>query len=195
MRRDRRGFTLLELIFAIGLLTFVVIKLTIVLSEAREVHSRETAAMTLEDRAREILDRVSYALIGADAGTLDPAASFPFFAHGLEYKISLGIEDGETVWSDVEYIGLAEGSPELRWGRHMGEPDEEIVVWCRNVAELIEDELANGADDNGNEMADETGLTFTMVGDTVTILLTLETAGDAGGNPQCTVETKVTCRN
>ena len=77
----------------------------------------------------------------------------------------------------------------------MGTPEEQLVTWANNVSELVEDELANGIDDNENEMKDETGLTFTVVGDTVTIILTLEREGPGGDIIQKTVRTEVTCRN
>ena len=194
-RTHRNGFTLIELAFAVALMAIVVVKLTIVVKQAREIHGRETEAMALEDQAYQVLDRIVYAIIGADAGTLDPTANFPFFANGLEYKISLGVEGGETIWSDVEFIGLGADRSQLRWGQAMGKAEEKIVVWCNTVSELIEDEIANGIDDNGNEMKDETGLTFTVVGDTVTIILTLERPGENGEPVQRTVETVVTCRN
>jgi len=77
----------------------------------------------------------------------------------------------------------------------MGTTEERLVTWCNNVSELVEDELANGIDDNENEMSDETGLTFTVVGEMVTIILTLERPGRGGELIQKTVETVVTCRN
>jgi len=197
MRRGGRigGFTLIELMFAVALLAIIVLKLTIVVKEAQEIHGRETTQMALEDKAYQVLDRIVYAIIGADAETLDPTAIFPFFAAGLEYKISMGVEDGETIWGPVEYIGVEEGSSELRWGQNLGESDERFVVWCSNVSDLLDEELENGTDDNGNTLVDETGLTLTVREDSVTIILTLEGVGKGGEVNRQTVETLVTCRN
>jgi len=181
--------------FAIALMAIIVAKLTIVAREASELHGRETASMALEDKAYQVLDRIVYAIIGADAQTLDPTAIFPFFAAGLEYKISLGVEDGETIWSPVEFIGVGEDSSQLRWGRNLGEEEELFVVWCNAVSSLIEDEIENGSDDNDNALVDETGLTFTVKDESVTIILTLEGTDKDGEVQRQTVQTVVTCRN
>lgn len=195
LRHRRSGFTLIELLFAVALLAVVLVKLTIVVKEATEAHGRETTEMALEDQAYRVLDRISYALIGADAQTLDPAAAFPFFAAGMEYKISMGVEDGETVWSDPEYIGLGEDPSQLQWGQNLGLTSERIVVWCNTVSDLVEGEIENGADDNANDLTDETGLTFTIREQSVEIILTLERTGKEGKSVRKTVRTVVVPRN
>jgi prepilin-type N-terminal cleavage/methylation domain-containing protein len=193
--RARRAYTLIELVIAVTLLGTVMVKLTMVVHEASRAHGRETGSMALEDQARQILDRITYALVGASADTLDPTASFPFFTSGLEYTISFGIQDGEAVWSEPEYIGLVGGTSQLCWGRNIGEANERLVVWCNAVSELVEDEIDNGADDNLNDLTDESGLTFTIRDNSVSIILTLERVDKNGVALQKTVQTMVTPRN
>jgi len=176
IRQGRQsGFTLIELMIALVLMTVLFVKLTMVVDQASKAHQRETLAMALEDQAILVLDRVSFAIIGSDADTLIPGPEAPFFTPEIEYQISLGVEDGEVVWSDPETIGLDADDPALLyWGKNKDALDERVVVWCRTVAEFMKDEILNGTDDNLNGITDETGLSFVVNGDSVTIRLTLE---------------------
>jgi prepilin-type N-terminal cleavage/methylation domain-containing protein len=190
------GFTLIELMIALSLLTILVVKLTMVVDQASKTHQRESLAMALEDQAILVLDRVSFAIIGSDADTLLPEPEAPFFTPEIEYQVSLGVEDGEVVWSDPETIGLDADDPALLyWGKNKDALDERVVVWCRTVAEFMKDEILNGADDNLNGITDETGLSFVVDGDSVTIRLTLERMNKEGGPVRISKETTVTCRN
>lgn len=198
MRRGTRqaGFTLIELMIALVLLTILFIKLTMVVNQASKSHQRESMAMVLEDQANLVLDRVSFAIIGSDADTLIPEPEAPFYTPEIEYQVSLGVENGVVVWSDPETIGLDPDDPALLyWGKNKDELDERVVVWCRTVAELMKDEILNGADDNLNGITDETGLSFVVNGDSVTIRLTLERLNKEGDPVRISKETTVTCRN
>ena len=99
------------------------------------------------------------------------------------------------MWSDQERIGLADNHTQLVWSQNPGKDEELRVVWCNLVGRYLEGELANGTDDNGNELIDEQGLSFSLQGDQVSIRLTLERQGPDGSFVQKTVETTVTCRN
>ena len=194
--RARAGFTLVEAIIALSLIGLVVTKLTLVMGDAQEAHTQQTTAMALEDQAMELIDKIAYAIVGSSADSLDPENPVvPFFSPRLRYMISLGVEDGKAVWSEPEEIGLSEGEGELYWAQNMGEENERRVVWANTVSQLLEDELANGLDDNGNELSDEFGLAFVLEGKCVTIRLTLERVNEAGERIQVTRATSVTCRN
>ena len=191
----RSGFTLIELMIALVLLGIVVTKLTIVIGEARSSFGRESARMAIEDRALYVLDLIAFAVMGSDRGTLNPDPALPTFSSLLRYQISMGVEDGEVVWSDPEVISLTEDSRSVYWAVNEGEENERLVVWANNVSQLLEKELLNGADDNQNQLQDESGLNFVIDRDSVTIRLTL-VGEDSGGNViHHTVETTVTCRN
>jgi len=193
-RTDSRGFTLIELCIALGLLTLMFIKLTLMMNDATTAHRRESVSMALEDRAALVLDRIAYAVIGSDPDTLFPNSEAPFFADRIEFKLSLGVEDGKVVWSDPEVIGLQDDPSLLYWARNEGEVGEQIVIWCRTVAEYFATELGNGEDDNDNGVTDETGLNFVLDGESVTIRLTIERTTPEGP-VRHTQETVVTCRN
>ena len=188
------GFTVIELLISVTLLAILVIKLTLIINEASDTHRRETLAMALEDQAQSVLDKIGFAVIGSDPATLFPDPEAPFWTDNLEYQISLGVEDGAMVWSDPEVIGLAAEPSHLYWGKNEGTPDEQIVIWCRTVADLFSTELDNGADDNLNGLTDESGLSFVLEGNSVRIRLTLERM-TKDGRVSYTGETVVTCRN
>lgn len=191
----QRGFTVIELLIALALLGVVVVKLTLVITEASKTHRHESTALALEDQAQSVLDRISFAIVGADPDSLDPGVESPLFVTGLRYRISLGVEAGEVVWGDPEFIGLAEETSQLYWAQNRDTVLQRIVVWCNTVSELMERELANGADDNDNGLTDESGLTFDVDRKKVTIRLTLEREDDTGQRIKVTRSTEVTCRN
>ena len=197
MRRARTssGFSLVEAVIALALIGLVVTKLTVVMGDAQEAHHQETTAMALEDQAMELIDKIAYAIVGSSRGSLDPNPAVPFFSPRMRYAISLGVEDGQVVWGDPEEIGLVEEQGELYWGQNLGLESERRVVWANTVSQLLEDELPNGEDDNGNELADELGLCFVLEGSKVTIRLTLERVDEAGNRIQVRRETEVTVRN
>lgn len=197
MRRARpsSGFSLVEAIIALALIGLVVTKLTVVMGDAQEAHHQETTSMALEDQAMELIDKIAYAIVGSSRSSLDPNPAVPFFSPRMRYAISLGVEDGKVVWGDPEEIGLVEEEGELYWGQNLGLESERRVVWANTVSQLLEDELPNGEDDNGNELADELGLCFVLEGSKVTIRLTLERVDESGERIQVRRETEVTVRN
>lgn len=198
MRRSgssRGGFTLVETVIALALVGLVMTKLMLVVDEARRAHEDESASMVLDDQAMELLDRIAFAIVGASEQSLDPNQQLPFTSARLRYQISLGVEDGKVVWDDPEAIGLDEGNGQVYWNKNEGEANERRVVWANTVSEMLEDELLNGVDDNGNEIADELGLSFVLEGNSVTIRLSLEREREEGKKIQVTKETTVTCRN
>jgi len=185
---------LVEMCIVLGILGIVFYKLTLVMSQVQDVGKRETASIALEDRAAIVLNRIAYAVIGCDAETLTPDNPIPFGPNRLEFKLSLGVEDNKIIWGDPEVIGLAADASQLFWGRNLESAEEQVVVWCRSVAEFYSSEEDNGLDDNANGITDEAGLCFAIDGASVTIYLTLEQIID--GNPaRFTKSTTVTCRN
>jgi type II secretory pathway pseudopilin PulG len=194
-RHALSGFTLVEAVIALALIGLVVTKLTIVMGDAQKAHTEETTAMALEDQAMELIDKIAYAIVGSSAESLPENMTAPFFSPRVRYMISLGVEDGKAVWSEPEEIGLSEESGELYWGQNLGAENERRVVWANTVSQLLEDELANGEDDNGNGLADELGLSFVLDGASVTIRLTLERVDEEEKRIQVTRWTSVTCRN
>jgi len=191
----RSGFSLVELMIALVLLGVVVAKLTIVVEEAQRSHGRETARMAIEDRALQVLDRISYAIMGSDRETLFPDPSMPTFTPRLEYRVSMGVEDGQVVLGDEEVISVTQDGSSVYWAENEGQANERLVVWSNDVSQLLEEELLNGSDDNANGLSDESGLNFVIDRNSVTIRLTLQGEDSEGQIIDHTVEATVTCRN
>jgi len=80
--------------------------------------------------------------------------------------------------------------------RNAGLANQVESVLCGGVRELLHGETANMADDNGNGLIDEGGLSFALVGNgTVTIRLTLVARDPHGLLVARTVESSVHMRN
>jgi hypothetical protein len=191
----RAGFTVLEAVIAMTLVGLVVTKLTLVMDEARRAHREESVSMALEDQAMELIDRLAYALVGSSRERLMPELSAPFPMSEIRYQVNLGVEDGQPVWSDPEMIRLEEDAGQIQWVQNAGELNERLVVWANTVSEMLEDELMNGVDDNGNGLVNELGLAFVLDERSVTIRISLERQGEGEKTIQVTRETTVTCRN
>jgi type II secretory pathway pseudopilin PulG len=191
----RAGFTVIETVISMALVGLVLTKLTLVMDQARRAHQEESLSMVLDDQAMELMDKIAFAIVGSSADSLDPTLGAPFSCATIHYQISLGVDDGKPVWSDPEVIGLTEDTGQVYWGQNVGEVNERMVVWANTVSEMLENELLNGVDDNGNDLADELGLAFVLDERSVTIRLSLERARDDGKKIQVTKETTVTCRN
>ncbi len=197
MRAPRRssGFTLIEIAIVIALGAVLVVKASFILREASTAAKRGSSAMVLEDQARSVLDRIAYAIMGADRRALVPENTvFPLYTPNLRYEVSVGLDDGEVVWSDPELITLENGS-RVVWLANPEEEGERRVVWSNLVRSLLEGETINGVDDNDNGLIDEEGLSFVIDGNRVTIRLSLARMGENGEIATYTVNTTVTCRN
>jgi hypothetical protein len=188
----RAGWTLIEMVLASVLATAVMAKGVFVLSSALSVAGDQTASMHYEDQARLVVDRIALAVMGSDRGTLFPQIE-EIHTNSLRYTFSLGLEDGEVVWSDPEEIRL-DGAA-IEWRENPGAAEERRVTWTNLVSPLLEGEEINGVDDNGNGLIDEDGLSFVLDGDRVIIRLTLRRPEIAGGTVEESVESIVTCRN
>jgi prepilin-type N-terminal cleavage/methylation domain-containing protein len=189
----RAGFTLIEALFALALVGIVVVKITMVLDSAADASSHESSAMTLEDQARRVLDQVAYKVMGADRNALFPDPESPNFSTEVEFQASFGMDAGEEVFGPLEWIGSEDRS--LVWKENPALPEERRVRWCNLVREFFAGEVENGADDNGNGLIDESGLSFTLRGNAVTIRLCLERPRREGSPLMQYVETVVTVRN
>jgi len=189
------GFSLLEILLALALLVILIGKITVIMDTSSQFLNQNMADVVLEDQAQRSLDRVAYAILSSDRGTLLPEAEKPLFTSSLDYRVSLGVENGEVVWNDPENIGLGAQPNQLTWRSNPGTPEERRVVWSNIVRPFLEGEILNGIDDNKNGIIDEKGISFVLFRNSVTIRLTLGRELAGGGIAEETVETTVTVRN
>jgi len=193
-RSKRAGWTLIELLLASVLVVGVMTKAAFVVNAALGLAGDETASMHYEDQARAVIDRIAIAVMGSDRETLIPQIE-EVHTNSIKYSFSLGLEDGEVVWSAPEEIRLGDGGNTVQWSENPGAAEERRAVWTTLVSPLLEGEVVNGVDDNGNGLIDEDGLSFVLDGERIVIRLTLRRPEVDGRIVQQTVEQVVHCRN
>ena len=195
-RRSRAGFTLLEMLIALGLVALVVTNLVLAMDGSTKAYEVSSSRVEVEDQARRTLDKIALAVMGSSREGLAPGQEFPFDTHVLTYQLILGYEDGEAVWSDPERIEREEQAAQVTWSKNPGVAGEQRVVWTKWVRDTMAGEIGgNGIDDNGNGLIDDRGLSFTIEEDLVTIRLTLERTGVDGNPMTVALETQVNVRN
>ncbi len=190
-----RGFSLLELLIAIGVAGLIFANVGLVLRSGSDSRERDATRGDLDVQIDRTLDRIALSLMSASVDSLDPTAPSPAFQSALEYVQNLGVQNGEVVLGDAERIELVVNGGRVQWRQRPGELDERMVVWTRWVAEYLDGEEANGVDDNGNGLIDETGLAFVVSGTQVEIFLCLERRSDDGEIVRHQRSAVVACRN
>lgn len=187
--------TVIELCVSLTLLALVSVKGVMILRMTNESQVSETADMDLEDSARRLLDRIAYAIMGSTRDRLFPDPESPIFSDSVEYVVSLGVEDGEVVWSDPDRISLDDAGNRVSCREDLDTPNERETTWTNVARPFLEGELPNGIDDNGNGLVDERGLTFTLDGNSVHIEISMERPGADGKPITKSVRRSVTIRN
>lgn len=195
MHSNRAGFTIIEIAIAVTITVLLFVNISMVVRSGSEAYETGAFNARIEAQARQTLDRIELSVIGSSRDSITPVVVAPASAGQIEYEVSLGVQDGEVVWGDPERIEMRPGTGQILWRRNPGGVDEQSVVWSNWVPDLLEGELANGADDNANDLFDERGLSFDMVGDQIVIRLTITMSDRDGRTRTRTLERKVTCRN
>ncbi len=193
--RGRAGFTLIEVVIAVTILAMVAANVLMVERSSSKAYEAGASMSSLDVQLDRTMDRIVLALMAARKDSLTPANNAPLFTWHLDFNQSKGFEDGHEVLGDTERIELLPGPEQIVWKQRPDTVDERKVVWTNWVRQLFKDEVPNGIDDDLNGLTDETGLSFTVDGNRVTIRLTLEREGPEHTTLKRTQETTVTCRN
>ncbi len=191
----RAGYSLIEVLLAVALLGVLAYQVFTVISVASRSTTTDTTGMVLEDHALTVMQSIANAIMGTNRDTLEPALGAPLSSDDINYRIQLGIEDGEVIWEDPERIALDDSDSRVFWSQNPDTDEERRVFWTSLVAPFLEGELLNGVDDNGNGLVDEKGLSFSIDRKAVTVRLTLEERTREGEIVTRTLERTVTCRN
>jgi len=195
-RRACAGFTLVELMVSVSLLTLVGANIYMVLADSSKVYRSQSANNETEVKVRRTLDRIALAIMGASRETLYTTSVAPASASVLNFESNKGMVNGEEVWSDPQQIALRnEDTRQVAWYENPGAVEERKIVWAKYISEFSKGEIPNGLDDNGNGLVDEQGLSFDLNGNSVTIRLTMQRPAPDGTLVTKELFTTVTCRN
>lgn len=190
------GFTLIEMAVACVLLVVVVGNVYTMLRQSSKSLGSQNATFDVETQARRTMDRIANAIIGATEQDLQIPVAQPGSTSFLCYKESLGMQGGAMAKSALQKIAYTnlEGG-EVAWFENPGDPNEKRIIFSRNVPPLLQKEISNGVDDNGNGIVDETGLAFVKEGKSITIWLTIRRTFPNGETIEKQLNETVTCRN
>lgn len=195
-KTSRAGFSLIEVLIAIGLMGLVLGNVYMVLGKGTKSYSAETGESLADAHARRTIDRVAMAIVGASRSTIYDAMEAPFSGSEINFQTCLGVDAGAIVWSEPQRIALTnDNGRQVTWFEAAGLANERRVAWSNWVTQLFKGEMANGVDDNANGLKDEKGLSFDLDGDSVIIRLTIEKPGVDGTSIVKEHQARVTCRN
>jgi type II secretory pathway pseudopilin PulG len=212
-KSGRAGFTLIEVLIGCTVLAMLIGSLGAVLLSARGTYEQGLTTAALEARARRTVQRIATELTGAEASTLWPQPALQLGVATIQFRTCGGYAGGAQQWNPIERIELrpdpndpddgidndSDGSideQQIVLVRNFGQPDQIESVICGGVREYLQGETPNMADDNGNGLTDERGLSIvTDANGTLTIRVTLEGRDPHGFLVAQTVETAVHVRN
>lgn len=128
----RAGFSLVEVLISMVMLGGLLGTMLMIVLTGSSTARVGMARTSIEGAARRALDRIASELVSAGVETLDPEPTAPWGSDRLTFQAIEGF-DGEIVWGEPRVFSLV----------------------------LEEGELDDGADNNGNGLADERVLVFT----------------------------------
>ncbi len=194
--RPKSGFSLVELMIGLSLVTVLLVNTTVLLNSTTAATTSSQEQLDLDNLASQLLDRIALALMEADKEITLPQNVAPQHSNLINYQSSMGLTDGDVVYSDPSRIEFQLMDSEVIWTRNAGSPEAQDVVWGRFVREfLFEETGGNLADDNDNGLIDEAGLSFNIDGSSVLIRLTLEKETRRNGPITAQAWTRATFRN
>lgn len=193
-RARRAGFTLLEVVIGLTVVSLVLVNVSTIVRSSSSVYESGSMSSVLEEQAEQAMERISYAVMSARTEDIN-APSAPRNISTLQFPLPLGTEGGELIWSDPERIELLIETGQIVNTKSALLPNQRRIVWANHVPGMLEGEVENEQDDNGNELEDEQGLSFDLAQGQVAIRLTLRRTDTQQIVHTRTLETRVTCRN
>lgn len=190
----RAGFTAIEIVIGMTLVALVLVNVSTIVRSSSSVYESGSMSSVLEEQAEQVMERIAYTVMSARREDID-APSSPNAVSALEFPLPLGLEDGVQVWSDDQRIELVIETGQIVNTKTTTHGAARRIVWANHVPDLLEGEVVNEKDDNGNELNDERGLAFDLEEGQVAIKLTLRRADTKQAVYTRTLETRVTCRN
>jgi prepilin-type N-terminal cleavage/methylation domain-containing protein len=210
--RGRQGFTLVESLIAVTLLAVLFLAVAQTSSRASDAFDEGSAEHALSTSTHRCLERIARAIEFSDGSILSGQVLSAVGAQSVAFRVPAAFDGGAVQWMNVEIQSELEGG-ELDDGvDNDGDgliderrvvmveaplaPDERRVILASGVAELFAGETANLADDNGNGLQDETGLSFSATAEgVVTIRLCCQRRDEGRRLLTKIAETAVRLRN
>jgi type II secretory pathway pseudopilin PulG len=224
----RAGFTLVEAAIATALLVLLMTSAILAAKRGQGAFRAAQDATDVETHIRRALDRAAIELLSVGEEELLPnptgqvgASSILFRqARSWDGNAGDGVNGLNVLWGDQNRLAFEYETGESNDGvdedgdglvdegclvltRDVG-GNERRVVLCSGVREFLEDEIANGVDDNDNDkdgvvngagdLVDEAGFNVHRVGDVLYLRLSLEVPCETGSIVR-TLETSVRLRN
>jgi hypothetical protein len=201
------GIALIEIVLSLAVLTVLTVAVGRVLETGLGAYET-TSPAGVRQLSHRAMDRIADRLSFAGLSTLDRNV----LGSSLKFRACLGSTGGTKDYDKLAILrwrpepedpadgkdndgdGLIdEGMVVLR--TDVGEATERRIILVRGVARLLEGEIANGVDDNGNGEVDERGLLFQVEPNAVRVHLTLVRPGPDGRIVVRTARTLVSMRN
>ena len=203
-RPSDRGMTLVELAIATTILATVVVALAAGMSTAFGVFRGTVTFVDLERRANAALDKIASELADVPESALITDLEAVDFTSSISYQRQTGWADGAPVFGPVTTIAWAPDPMDPTDGKDNdgdGVIDEGVITRkagsespitiATNVALLFEGETDDNKDENGNGLADETGLSFSLEGGAVAIRITMTRRGPDGEVSTASAESSI----
>ena len=208
----RRGFTLVEVAISAAMLAVILLAVGVVTLGGHRAYETGRAQDRISMLAQRALDRIADEISMSNAAGLVPNPVAPLGSETLTYRRPTGYAANAVTWGTNNRIALVYTAQDPNDGvdndgdgfaddgvvvltRDVGLATEDSTVLVRGVREYLEGETANGADDNGNGLRDERGLSFVLTGDQLTIRLTLVARDADHAEITRTVSTSIKVRN
>ncbi|MFT5049392.1 MAG: type II secretory pathway pseudopilin PulG [Chlamydiales bacterium] len=215
----KRGMTLIETMIGLTMMVVVTGGALRMAQSTTKAIGTSTTVSDLNLRAQRALDEIGEVLRTASRAGLTPAlpgvAPFTVEANSVTYTRVTGIDDATqtAIWGAPEQITFEyspgdpadgvdnDGDGLVDDGRIVliedpGGPNPRRKIISNWVTEALEGEiLGNGADDNGNGVSDESGLSFEVFERGVMVRLTLARQEPGGQIVTATVERSFAFRN
>lgn len=211
--RRTAGFTLIDLLIALGILSVVLTTAGFVQTRANEASVTMLAQDSAEARARHALDRVAQELTGVGKTLIFPDPNTNFGASAMTFQRAAGVSNlGVVQWSTPSRLELVIDPRELDNGvdddsdglvdehqlaftSDIGTASARTVVLCTGIPELVDGETVNTIDDNGNGVADEAGFNIRRLGDLLTVRICVTSPFSGNQIATTTLETSIVLHN
>jgi prepilin-type N-terminal cleavage/methylation domain-containing protein len=194
---SRHGFSLVELVIALSLLTLLVGSVGLVSRTTEQAFRTGAASSAVELRVSAALAAVVRELEGATRAGLTPDPTTGLGTSELTYVQAIGFDGTRVVFGNARVLRLEveagesidgtdeDGDGLVDEGQIVLIEDEGLAterrrILVRSVAALLGDELANGIDDNGNGLVDEPGFIIEWRSDALEVQLTVTRATPGG---------------